>query len=272
MVATPCVLPNFEKPPVTEVVCGIQFKALKSLLAPHLGLLWEKFKAEYPTCREVPPLAPAIEVIEETPRAQLEFTDRPPLPRIWFLHSEGNGVVQVQRDRFLHNWKKVRPVDEYPRYGTVIDQFRRHLSTFEAFIREAGLGSIEPLQYEMTYVNIIPQGEGWGSLDDLGTVFPDFAWRNEPERFLLQPESVNWRTSFVFPEKVGRLHATVRSATRVEDDVPVIRFELTARGMPQEPSKDAMWKWFDLGREWIVCGFADLTGKEIQTNVWRKKQ
>ncbi len=270
--ATYRVFPDFEKPPVTEVVCGIQFKELSLLFAPHLGLLWEKFKTEYPGCQEIPPLVPTIERFDKGPSTQLDFTDKPPLPRIWFTHTEGNRIVQVQRDRLLHNWKKIRAEDEYPRYGTVIGLFRKHLSSFEAFVKEAALGSIEPVQYEMTYVNFIPQGEGWNSLGELGKVFPDFAWQNEVERFLPQAEAVNWHTSFVLPERVGRLHATVRNAARVEDNVPVIRFELTARGMPPEPSKDAMWRWFDLAHEWIVRGFADLTGDAMHTNVWRKKQ
>ena len=53
--------PDFKNPPVIEVVCGIHFKSLNNLLAPHLGLLWEKYKSEYPFCQEVAPIAPAIE-------------------------------------------------------------------------------------------------------------------------------------------------------------------------------------------------------------------
>ncbi len=114
-------LPDYERPPVIEVVCGILFKSIDKLLAPHLGLLWEKYKTEYPVCREVPPLAPVIERFEEAPRIDLQLADVPPLPRIWFVDEKENGIIQVQRDRFLHNWKKVLPEDEYPRYPQVIE-------------------------------------------------------------------------------------------------------------------------------------------------------
>lgn len=267
-------LPDFEKPPVIEVVCGIQFKELRSLLAPHLGLLWEKFKAEYPGCQEVPPLAGTFERFDEgaSSKADIQLSENPPLPRIWFIHTQGNGIVQVQRNRFLHNWKKIRIEDEYPRYGAVISMFRERLATFEDFVEENALGTIEPLQYEMTYMNHIPQGEGWDSMGELGTIFPDFTWRNEKDRFLPQTESISWRTSFALPKRTGRLHVTIRNVQRREDNLPLLLYELTVRGMPADTSRDAMWKWFDLAREWIVRGFEDLTGTDIQTKTWRKKQ
>jgi hypothetical protein len=204
-------LPDFEKPPVTEVVCGVQFKELRSLIIPHLGQLWEKFKAEYPRYQEVSPIVPVIEL------------------------------------------------------------FKRHLSSFEDFVEEAPLGSIEPVQYEMTYVNLIPQDEGWSSLKELRKVFPDFAWQNKP-RFLPEAEVINWRTSYVLPKQAGRLHTTIRNGTRADDNSPIVRFELTARGMPADTSKDAMWQWFALDHEWIVKGFEDLTGSTMHKNVWKKRK
>ena len=120
METVPKNLPDYESPPVIEVVCGILFKSIDKLLAPYFGLLWEKYKPEYPICREVSPLTSVIERFDEPPRVDLQLADVPPLPRIWFVHKNDNGIIQIQRDRFLHNWKKVRPQDEYPRYPQVI--------------------------------------------------------------------------------------------------------------------------------------------------------
>lgn len=82
-------LPEYNKPPVIEVVCGIHFKPLESFLAPHTGLLWEKFRSEYPHCQEVPPLRLSREKFDQPGIAELEvrLSDRPPLPRIWFQHT-----------------------------------------------------------------------------------------------------------------------------------------------------------------------------------------
>src|SRR6266436_4453020 len=102
-------LPEYDNPPVNEVVCGILFKRIDGFLNPYLGLLWEQYKPEYSECLEVVPLIPVIESFD-TPspsEPQLDL-EAPLLPRTWFVHANGNGVIQVQRDRFLHNWRKRR--------------------------------------------------------------------------------------------------------------------------------------------------------------------
>jgi uncharacterized protein (TIGR04255 family) len=264
-------LPDYENPPVIEVVCGIFFESIDALLAPHLGLLWDKFRAEYPECQEVAPLFPQIEKMNGPSVFKPELTDRPPLPRVWFVHSNGTGIIQVQRDAFLHNWKKVRPEDDYPRYGKVMEMFRDRLSTFESFLDSSKLGTITPIQYEMTYVNHILHGEGWERLEDIGEVFPDFCWRSNSQRFLPPPEAMDWRTNFLLPDRAGRLRVRVRHGKRKSDDKQVVILESTVRGIQEDRSRQAMWRWFDLAREWIVRGFADLTGQSVQTRVWRRK-
>jgi uncharacterized protein (TIGR04255 family) len=267
-------LPKYENPPVIEVVCGILFRPIERMLAPHLGLLWEKYKRDHPSCQEVPPLAPVIERFEETPAqtVELELSNRPLLPRIWFVTSNGTGIIQIQTDRFLYNWRRVRGEDEYPHYHQVVEMFRDHLAKFELFLGEAEIGTIEPLQYEITYVNHIPRGSGWTNLNDIDKVFPDLAWRGDQERFLPAPEGINWRTAFVLANRTGRLHASVRHVVRPQDRRRIVLLELTARGMGDDMCGEGMWTWFDLAHEWIVRGFADLTGEEVQRNIWGLRQ
>jgi uncharacterized protein (TIGR04255 family) len=216
------VLPSYDNPPVNEVVCGLTFKSIDKLLAPHVGVLWLKYKDEYPACREVPPLAPTIERFDDSPPESptVELHDVPPLPRIWFIHSNDNGVVQLQRDRFLHNWRKVRPDDEYPRYHSVKKMFQEKFAVFEAFLEEMQLGVVHVRQCEMTYINHIPKGEGWQSAEDVPALFPDFAWRKDT-RFLKIPSDFHWRTVFLLPERQGRLHVTVRFGRRKQDSQPI---------------------------------------------------
>jgi uncharacterized protein (TIGR04255 family) len=235
-------------------------------------VLWEKYRSDYPKCREVAPLTPTVERFEKPAPVELRFADVPPLPRVWFVHANDNGIIQVQRDRFLHNWKKVRPEDEYPRYPKVIEMFQDRLSQFEAFLRENDLGVIEPVQYEMTYINHIPQGEGWTTLNEIGKVFPDFALRADQQRFLPEPEGINWRTSFALPEQAGRLHVKIQHGKHRETQQPILVLDLTVRGIGADRSVEGMKEWFDLAREWIVCGFADLTSEDVQRDVWRRIQ
>jgi uncharacterized protein (TIGR04255 family) len=265
-------LPKYENPPLDEVVCGVLFERLDKFLTPYLGVLWGRYKSDYSECREVAPLVPLIESFERTPQVTSQDIDIVPLPRIWFVHANGTRIIQVQRDRFLHNWRKVRPEDEYPHYETVIELFQIHLSTFKNFLHEEKLGTVTPLQYELTYVNFIPQGNGWQTLEDIGKIFPDVTWQVDKKRFLQSPDSIFWQTNFLLPAQAGRLHINIQKARRREDGHPLLRFELTARGIGNYTSPEAMSDWFDLAHEWAVRAFEDLTSVDIQREIWRRKR
>jgi uncharacterized protein (TIGR04255 family) len=263
-------LPEYANPPVNEVVCGILFKPLDSMMTPHIGLLWEHFRVDYPTCQEAPPIIPIIETFgERKPDPKPEFADIPPLPRVWYVHKDGNGVIQIQKDRFLHNWRKLNSQNRYPRFEQVFGMFLKHLETFESFVDENKLGPLLQLQYELTYVNHVHQGDGWETHADLGKVFADFAWRAK-DRFLPPPESINWRTSFLLPDNCGRLHMTVRDGVDRENGRSLYVFELNARGFIGTGSPENLNNWFHLAHEWIVRGFTDLTDEDTQRNFWER--
>jgi hypothetical protein len=109
-------------------------------------------------------------------------------------------------------------------------------------------------------------------MDDIGNVFPDFCFRVNERRFLPEPEGFSWRTTFVLPNKVGRLHVTIRNGISRDKNIPVLMIELTVRGIGNDKSIEGMWPWFDLAREWIVRGFADLGSDQVQKDVWRRKE
>jgi uncharacterized protein (TIGR04255 family) len=261
---------HFESPPVTEVVCGVQFKHLNSLVVAQFGQLWERFKVDgYTQSQDQGPLLPVIERFAGPP-VEPKFSGDTLLPRVWFLHESRKGIIQVQRDRFLHNWKKAEPTDTYPHYQEVRSKFFECFSTFNQFLSENQLGQVEPNQYELTYVNHIPYYEELKGLRHLGRVFPDFRWRADTDRFLPEPTACNLALQFDLPDQAGRLHVATRSAIRNSDKMPLVLLELTVRGMAQDVSLEAMKSWFDLAREWIVKGFADLTDEQVQVSLWGK--
>ena len=270
MTLTPQTQPEYENPPVNEVVCGIFFGRLEKFLSSYLGLLWDQYKPDYSESREVAPLVPVVERFDNLP--QQPHIDVPPLPRTWFVHNNDNGVIQVQRDRFLHNWRKIRSDDEYPRYSKVIEMFRTHLSTFTTFIEEHNLGVIKPLQYELTYINHIVKGNGWETISDVGNIFPYCSWPPTTSASLPQPEIINWQTSFALPEQTGRLHTRIHYAIRPQDNLPLFRFELTARGIGNYTTLESMWDWFQLAHDWIIRGFIDLTSPQLQKDLWRQRR
>ncbi len=268
---TPERRPSFARPPLIEVVCGVLYRQLDAFLIPHFGLLWrEKYRDEYPSFREVDPLIPVIERFGDGAAEERSLIDFSPLPRLWFVEGRENSILQVQRDRFHHNWRKVRPADESPRYTRIIELFFDRLQRFEAFLREHELPAVEPRQYELTYINHIPQGEGWESLAEVGRVFPDFSWRPDVGRAVPSPSGINWNTSFDFPNKTGRLRVTITYATSRADKRPLLTMELTARGFDGDKSPEGMRNWFDRAHESIVSTFVEMTSREIRENVWRE--
>ena len=266
-------LPRYEKPPVVEVVCGVQFKPLMKFLVGHYGALWQSFKAEYVQCKEVPPLAPRIELFGE-----LEVAKEPPpeifLPRTWFVHKDRSRIVQVQRDRFLHNWRKT--ASNYPHYEKIIGPFKDCYENFVAFVEDNDLGKVEPIQYEMTYINHMPRAEGWDTLDEFGKVFPDFSWCSEDpwqprrKRFLPKPDGHNLVFHFDSPDRSGRLYATIRNGVRRMDRHPMLLLDLTVRGIGAGNSVETMETWFNMAHDWIVRSFADLCSSEMQDTIWRR--
>ena len=97
-------LPDYNNPPINEVVFGIQFKQLDLLNTPHIGFFWEKLSREdYLEYKEMPILPHIVESfgssIKQSP--QISIFDRPPLPRLFFISKVKNHLIQLQQDRFL---------------------------------------------------------------------------------------------------------------------------------------------------------------------------
>jgi uncharacterized protein (TIGR04255 family) len=235
-------------------------------------LLWESFQPEYPFFDDVAPIAPKIELFgNQVIESELQLSDIPPLPRVWFVSSDETRIIQIQRDRLIHNWRKLSSDSEYPRYDSLIQAFQDYLSRFDSFLKEAELGQIQPSQYELTYVNQIPQGEAWKTLEDIGKIFPDFTWRVNSQRLFPEPKSVNWTTIFELPDQIGRLYATLKSVSALQENKSILLFELTVRGIGSHTSCELMKDWFDIAHGWIVGAFADLTSETIQTEIWKRR-
>ena len=49
-------LPDFENPPVAEVVLSAQFEPLEHFQVPHIGLLWQEYRPNSRSWRNTRPL------------------------------------------------------------------------------------------------------------------------------------------------------------------------------------------------------------------------
>ncbi len=269
----PADLADYRKPPVIEVVCGVQFEPLEKLSAPLVGVFWQGLRDTYPTTQAMPVLVPQFEAFPSKGSVSLAWgvVDVPPLPRSFFIGGEGeeNWLMQLQADRFLHNWRRIKPEDEYPHFETVFEKFWNNWLRFQEFCATEAVGSPAVTQLEVTYINHVPAGNGWSRVSEVGNVFPEFNWR-ATDRFLPEPDSLSWKASFVLPEQQGRLRVSVNHALRKDDDEGVLLCELTCRGVPPSPDNQSIEDWFFLGRKWIVNAFDDITASDIQQQVWEK--
>ena len=165
-------LPSFNSPPVVEVVMGVQFQPLKQFLVPHLGLFWQTVRSEYSSCSENPLVTPQLEDLG-SPGAlkdmKVQLMAVPPLPRVFFEDASGQWLIQLQRDRFLHNWRCGAGTADYPRYPAVREKFFSQWSSFQQFAADNELGDINVTQLEITYLNHITP---WTDKSGLGRTFP----------------------------------------------------------------------------------------------------
>ncbi len=264
--------PSYAHPPIWEVVFGMQFAPLVELLAPHLGHYWDQIVKDYPKLAEQPPIGRAIESFEEQQPSvpTVQIVGKPGLPRCWFMDPDGCNLVQVQRDRFLYNWRKMSPEDEYPRYPTLKQRFLDHWAVFRDFLDAADLPVPGVDQCELTYVNHIMKPPEWRTMADFGDLFSFLEWAPR-EKFLPVPEDAAIAVRYLLPEKQGRLYAEVAPAKRNMDMADIIRFTITARGRPKAGTSDAnVSEWFDLAHEWITRGFVDMTGPSTDT-LWGRE-
>jgi hypothetical protein len=186
------------------------------------------------------------------------------------LNEKGTQLLQIQPDRFIHNWREVASGERYPRYERLLESFLNELSIFCAFVDREGLGELAINQCEITYVNHIMAGEGWVRHGQLAEILRCVA---PVAGHLPEPESISLTACYVIPgsdgRPLGRLHATVRPAWRTGDSRPMYVMTLTARGAPQGEGVSAAVAFLNLGREWIVRGFADLTTAKMHS-IWRR--
>lgn len=267
-------LPDFTNPPVVEVALSVQYASLERLRVAQIGQLWGEFKDRFPKTEEHAPLAAAWEKFEPAalPRVgiKLETSDVPPVPRVWFVNDEETELIQVQQDRFAHNWRKRGESDEYPRYERIRKSFKSELEKFRQFLSRDNIGEITPDQAEVTYVNHITPNEAWQNHGQVGEVVTVLTERYS-DNFLSRAEDALFRARFRIHgadgKPLGRLHVVLHPAFSRTDQQPIFVLTLTARGAPLGSGVDAAINFLDLGREWIVRGFTSITSQRMH-HIW----
>jgi uncharacterized protein (TIGR04255 family) len=254
-------LPNYGNPPVVETIVGVQFEPLANLTNAHLGAFWSTLDTdEWPLLQDAPVLPRQEErfgpEVQWGKSLRLQLT-QDPSSRLQIRNRDGNRMLQVQNGRMHLNWLGGGE-NKYPRFPKVRREFEDRILDLNKFVTQKNIGTLVPDQWEVTYVNRIPQKlwqtpADWGFFKPLNGV-PSIDGVIEAESF-----SGEWH--FVIPGQRGRLHVNWQHAKDAEpDDVSHIRLTLTARG-PVDITDDAhtaVMTGIDLGRTTIVQSFERL--------------
>lgn len=256
-------LPDFENPPINEVVLGVQFAPVQGYQQIHAGKVWELFKSDFPQVQEHPALPPTFETFGfPHPQIGFDFISGATHDRFWFLTENQYELIQFQMDKFLHNWRKVGDEkNEYPRFEKIISKFSKELKTLETFFQKSF--SSPPLiinQCEITYINFIYQSDIEGlAISDV------FSFLN----FDVAPQELacNFNRHIVNAkgEPRGRVLCAVNQAIGVRG--PMYRLSITARGAPDSNSINDALEFIKQGRETVVSLFKEVTSPPVH-KIW----
>ncbi|HEX7165422.1 MAG TPA: TIGR04255 family protein [Acidimicrobiales bacterium] len=267
----PSGLPDFENPPVAEVVLDVTVDPLPLLRNAHLGMLWTThFRDEYPKLEEHEPVVSVEETFGSPEVAfDVQRLGAPPVIRQWFISSDETRLVQVQSDRLIHNWRRRPDGGAYPRYPSLREAFERHYAAYVQFLQKEELGSPQPRQAEITYVNRLEAGQGWATARELDRVLrvwrPDFGQENLVVDEL-EDVRVAWRYTITDNEgPYARLYVSVEPA--IGGDLVLT---LKVRGRPRVTAPDGLVGFFDMGRARIVNAFAAVTTDRMHA-IWGRR-
>lgn len=192
-------------PPVIEVVVGCQFTGQKLSAGEIFNAYLSDFRSDFPDMTEAPPL----------PDFPLEEGSFPVLTNLesrkQFSNASTGRMLQLQNNKLYLNWRRLRGAQDYPRFSTIYDEFRKYFQRLKA------MRTIAADYYELTYVDQFDQRLIYEhGLAILTVPQNSMAWNFSMRRSL--------------PKLGGDLASQISTAKEKPDGSPVVRAHTTIRG------------------------------------------
>jgi len=265
----PAHLPDFDHPPLNEMVLGVQFASVPGFKSVHVQDVWDLYKDEFPTTQDQPLLQPIFETFGGMSPFGIQpfFMGGPPsgVGRVWFISETGNHLIQFQPDRLLINWQKNQNGQPYPHFEGILPIYSSSLRKLATLFKENFGQELRINQAEVIYINLIPVEE----FSMASEYFKN--WENTSPEI----EGLNITISQVFYDSqqnpYARLIQEIQSAVSPDRKNKVYRMSLTFRGKPAGDSIDDAMTFLMNGREAVVLKFADLTTDKAH-QLWGMKQ
>lgn len=237
---------KFTKSPLTEVVCGVEFNA-PEFSSVHFGLYWQAIREKFP-----------VLPLDRSPIGEVELLPiMPKLRRVWFESVDKKQLIQLQANRFHYNWRRQDENEEYPHFELIFPQFEQEWQTFQNWwIEQEGL-PLQPMNYELTYLNQVDSKFGWHDSSDTHKIFTFVG--KEWNGFLQNPSSYRSEIHFPLPDSSGSLSVSLKQI-KIEENLSAVFFELTCKGEVKSETK----AWFKMAHDFTVKAFLELTTEEIQ--------
>jgi uncharacterized protein (TIGR04255 family) len=239
---------EFAKEPLTEVVFGVEFNAL-DFSSVHFGLYWKAIEERFPT-----------KPLDRPPVGKVElFNILPKLRRVWFESEDKKQLIQLQANRFHYNWRRQSQNDEYPHYADVYPRFIEEWTRFKNWWAATEGTPLQPVRYELTYLNQIDENFGWSGEGDYHKVFSIVG---QPLNELpVKPSAFNCSMGFILPEEQGDLTVRIDQGVKPKDGSQVVILNLTA----SHGDTDAdIGEWFEAAHKSIVNTFLSLISQEAK--------
>ena len=266
-------LPKYDSPPVVETVLSAQFSPLQHFSSAHAGWYWKNYlDKEWGIVQVAPRLDDQFErfgnemVWGRGPG--LRIATLPEADRLQIIRTDNERMIQIQDTRLIYNWKKQK--GDYPSYEKLLPEFKETFSSFKRFATDAGNGPLKLNQWEVTYVNLLPKGELWKSINDCKEILPALSIPNATIGNLLSEDfRVEWRMTI--GDNLGRLYITLnRGKIGTGKGEEVILLQFTARGPLKDENEVSLQNGFDLGHRSIVLSFTDITS-DYAHKFWKRR-
>jgi uncharacterized protein (TIGR04255 family) len=259
---------KFENPPINELAIALFYLPIQELRAQHVGVYWDRIRSRFPLCEQQPPIAGPGE------KGSTIFQDLPgevfPLPRFWFSSPDHPTLIQVQRNGFMLNWRRLES-GEYPHYETVMDDFWKEFQIYKAFIEETVGGTIDVIQnHELTYINMLNSKHGYEQPSQLANIIPLTSGWFQADTDDRRLTGLNTSVTFRITPTL-HIDLAIKLGHHTETKEPLAMLELKAHGAQDHLSLDGARAWYDSAHDATYKLFLDITDKTIQENLWRPR-
>lgn len=262
---------SFKAPPLIEVSFSIQFEPIENFHLGFIGLTWNTFRDRYPNVEIANQLPHQIEkfgVISRKRPPSFTFQEETEVPRLLIVSEDSQYIIQIQKDRFIFNWRNFENLNEYPRYPQIKKKVLGELGVFTKFLADSEFAPPTINQIEVTYINHIDATNR--SIED---IFKDVVVESGFSPSLtLEAFSINLKHLITREEtKVGRLYTAIEKASRVADGSEIYVLKFVARVHPAEPSIAGLNSSMDIAREEINNSFRAITTIAMHEE-WNKER